>query len=71
MRVVVINRRHAYWWSRRTDDNLFIECPFPTSLIASNTSFEAALESMKLVESIGKGGCDVGSRSAVQPLGLD
>jgi hypothetical protein len=27
MRVVVINRRPAYWRSRRPDENLFIECP--------------------------------------------
>jgi hypothetical protein len=31
------------------------------SFIASDASIEAALESMKLFESIGKGGCKVGS----------
>ena len=38
---------------------------------ASDTSIEAALEPVKLFEGIGKGGCDVGSRFAVQPLCLD
>jgi len=32
---------------------------------------EAALEPVKLLERIGKGGCDFGSRFRVQPLGLD
>ena len=41
------------------------------SLLASNTSIEAALEPVKLFEGIGKGGRDVGSRFAVQPLCLD
>jgi hypothetical protein len=40
-------------------------------LIASDTSVEAPLEPVKLFECIGKGGCDVGSRFAVQPVYLD
>jgi hypothetical protein len=34
-------------------------------------SIEAALESVKLFEGICKGGCDIGSRFAVQPVCLD
>jgi hypothetical protein len=41
------------------------------SLIASDTSIEAALEPVKLFECIGKRGCHIGSRFAVQPLCLD
>ena len=41
------------------------------SLIASDPSIEAALEPVKLFEGISKGGSDVGSRFAVQPLCLD
>ena len=44
--------------------------PRQASPIASNVSIEAALERVKLFECIGKGGCDVGSRFAVQPVGL-
>ena len=40
------------------------------ALLASHASIEAALEPMKLFECIGKRGCDVGSRFAVQTLGL-
>jgi hypothetical protein len=39
-------------------------------LIASHTSIEAALQSVKLFECIGQG-CRDGSRFAVQPLRLD
>ena len=45
--------------------------PFQASLVASDTSIEAALQPVKLFERICKGGCDVGGRFAVQPLGLD
>jgi hypothetical protein len=41
------------------------------SLIASDTSIKAALEPVELFESICKGGCDIGSRFAVQTLCLD
>ena len=41
------------------------------ALVASDTSIKAALEPVKLFEGIGKGGCDIGSRFAVQPLCLD
>jgi hypothetical protein len=41
------------------------------SLIASDTSIKAALEPLKLLEGIGKGGCDIGSRFAIQTLCLD
>jgi hypothetical protein len=40
-------------------------------LIASNASIEAALEPVKLVESICEGDRHLRSRSAVQPLSLD
>jgi hypothetical protein len=56
MRVVVINRRPAYWRSRRPDENLFIECPLLAALVASDTPIEVALESVELFEGIGKGG---------------
>ena len=39
--------------------------------LASGTSIKAALQPVKLFESIGKGGCDVGSQFAVQPLCLN
>ena len=48
-----------------------LEGAFTPSLIASDTSIEAALEPVKLFEGIGKGGCDIGSRFAVQTLCLD
>jgi hypothetical protein len=38
------------------------------ALSASDTSIEVALEPMKLFEGIGKGGCNVSSRFAVQPV---
>ena len=41
------------------------------SLVASDTLIEDALEPVKLFEGIRKGGCDVGSRFAVQTLNLD
>jgi hypothetical protein len=44
---------------------------FRASLLASDTSIEAALEPVQLFEGICEGGCDIGSRFAVQPLGLD
>ena len=47
------------------------QAPFRVLLVASDTSIEAALEPVKLFEGICKGGCDVGSRFAVQPLCLD
>jgi hypothetical protein len=40
-------------------------------LLASDTSIETALQPVQVFECIGKGGCDVGSRFAVQPLCLD
>ena len=40
-------------------------------MVASDTSIEDALEPVKLFEGIGEGGCDVGSRFAVQTLNLD
>jgi hypothetical protein len=40
-------------------------------LVASNASFEAALEPVKLFQGIGKGGRHVGNRLTVQPLCLD
>ena len=45
--------------------------PFLTSLLATDASIEAALEPVKFFECIGKGGCDIGSRFAVQTLCLD
>jgi len=41
------------------------------SVVASYASIEAALEPVKLLECIGKGGRDVGSRFAVQAVCLD
>jgi hypothetical protein len=41
------------------------------SLVASDASIEAALEPVKLLEGVGKGGGDVSSRSTVQPPCLD
>jgi hypothetical protein len=40
-------------------------------LVASNASFEAALEPVKLFQGIGKGDRHVGNRLTVQPLCLD
>jgi hypothetical protein len=40
-------------------------------LVASNASFEAALEPVKLFHGIGKGGRHVGNRLTVQPLCQD
>ena len=40
-------------------------------MVASDTSIKAALEPVKLFESIRQAGCEVGGRFAVQPLGLD
>jgi hypothetical protein len=45
--------------------------PFQVSLIASNASIKVALEPVKLFKCVGKGGCDIGSRFAVQSLCLD
>jgi hypothetical protein len=45
--------------------------PFQAFLVASDTSIEAALEPVKVFEGIPQGVRDVGSRFAVQPLGLD
>jgi hypothetical protein len=42
----------------------------PGVLGPPDTSIKAALEPVKLFECIAKGGCDVDSRSAVQPLYL-
>ena len=39
---------------------------FPSSLIASDPSIEAALKPVKLFEGIGQRGCDIGSRFAVR-----
>ena len=44
---------------------------FSSSLIASDASIKAALKPTKFFERIGEGGRDIGSRFAVQPLGLD
>jgi hypothetical protein len=41
------------------------------SLVASNSSIKAALQPVKLFESIRQAGSDVGSRFAVQTLCLD
>jgi hypothetical protein len=43
----------------------------PASLVASDASIEAALEPVKLFESICEGCCDVGGRFAIQALCLD
>jgi hypothetical protein len=40
-------------------------------LIASNASIKAALEPLKLFECLGKGGGDLSSRLAIQPVRLD
>ena len=45
--------------------------PLSAILIASDTSIEVALEPVKFFEGIGKGGCDFGSRFAIQPLCLN
>jgi hypothetical protein len=50
---------------------LFLLLTVRPYLISSDTSIEAALEPVKLVESIGKGCGEVGSRFAVQRFGLD
>ena len=39
--------------------------------ITSDTSIEAALGPVKLYEGICEGGCDIGSRFAIQALSLD
>jgi hypothetical protein len=39
-------------------------------LVTSDTSIEAAIEPVKLFKGICEGGCEVGSRFAVQPLCL-
>jgi hypothetical protein len=44
---------------------------FGASLLASNPSVKAPLQPAKLFQGTGKGGCDVGSRSALQPVWLD
>jgi len=44
---------------------------FTPSMLASDTSIEAALKPVKFFECIGKGRCDISSRFAVQPLYLD
>jgi hypothetical protein len=44
---------------------------FTPSILASDASIEAALKPVKLIKGIGEGGCDVGSRFAVQPVRLD
>jgi hypothetical protein len=41
------------------------------TLVASDTSIQTALEPVKLFECVGKGGCDIGSRFAVQTLCMD
>jgi hypothetical protein len=41
------------------------------TLVASDTSIEAALEPVKFFECVCKGGCDGGSRFVVQSLSLD
>jgi hypothetical protein len=41
------------------------------AVIASSASIEVALEPVQLFEGTGKGGSEVDSRSAVQPLCLD
>jgi hypothetical protein len=43
---------------------------FTRSLVASDTSIKPALEPVKLFKCIGKGGCEVGGRFAVQPVCL-
>ena len=41
------------------------------TLVASDTTIKAALEPVQLLDGMGKGGCDVSSRSTVQPFCLD
>jgi hypothetical protein len=48
-----------------------LEGAFTPFRIASDTSVEAALEPVKLLECIGEGSGDFSSRFAVQPLCLD
>jgi hypothetical protein len=48
-----------------------VGAPVRAALIASDTSIEAALEPVKLFQRICEGGRDVGSRFAVQTIGLD
>jgi hypothetical protein len=45
--------------------------PFPLSLLASDTSIDAALEAVELFECIREGGRDVGSGLPVQTISLD
>jgi hypothetical protein len=45
--------------------------PLPASLVPSNTSTKTALKPVKLFEGICEGGCEIGSRFAVQTLCLD
>ena len=47
------------------------EWRFTLAMIASNASIKAPLEPVKLFQGICEGGCDVSSRFAVQPLGVD
>jgi hypothetical protein len=56
---------------RRSKSSELTGGPLLASLLASDTSIKASLEPVKLIEGIGKGGCDIDSRFAVQPLGLD
>jgi hypothetical protein len=45
--------------------------PLLSFQVASDTSIKAALEPVKLFQSIRKGACDIGSRFAVQTFCLD
>ena len=65
MRPVVIG-----WRSLGYQSNELSEWRFTPSLIASDASIETALKPVKLFKGPGEGGCDIGSRFAVQPLWL-
>jgi hypothetical protein len=55
----------------RVDRVICLDGRFTPSPVASDTSIEAALKSVKLLECIGKGCGEVGSRLGVQRFGLD
>jgi hypothetical protein len=81
MRLVVIARSsvsrtfrleaHQYVWRDNSIMSDLTGRALLRSMIASNASIDTALEPVELSERIGKEGCDVGSRFAVQPICLD